>query len=143
MASPTASSSPANVIRTYCRAWMAGDTLAVLNTYHPELTLIWPGRHHLAGVHQGQDASLHALLALQGETNRVPVEIVDIMTGDRGVVAIVRERWSRGSDDGADTTDAAAIIEVTRALDFTVVDGQIHTCRVFELDQPAIDEWLA
>jgi len=32
---------------------------------------------------------------------------------------------------------------VTRALDFTVLDDKLHSCRIFEYNQPAIDDWLA
>ena len=131
------SNDPVSVVRRYCEAWMAGDTVTVVATYHDHLTLTWPGRHRLAGTHVGQQASIEALLNLQAATNREPVEIVDVMAGEHGVIAVVRERRGRVRDNGEPES-----IEVTRALDFTVRDAKLATCRIFELDQPAIDDWL-
>ncbi|MEO1057200.1 MAG: nuclear transport factor 2 family protein [Actinomycetota bacterium] len=122
------------VVRAYCDAWLAGDVMAVLAMYHDDLTLMWPGRHPLAGTYQGVSTAVEALLALDAATNRVPVEVIDVLGGAHGAVAIVRERWSRGDHDS---------IEVQRALHYTVRDGRLHTCRVFEFDQPSIDDWLA
>ncbi len=129
----TAKTDDATVVRAYCDAWMAGDVMAVLALYHDDLTLMWPGRHRLAGTYEGMAAALDALLELDAATNRVPVEVVDVLDGEHGAAAIVRERWCR---DGAS-------IEVLRALHYTVLEGRLRTCRVFECDQPAIDEWLS
>jgi uncharacterized protein len=122
------------VVRAYCDAWMARDTTTILSLYHRDLNLHWPGRHHLAGVHEGQAASINALLALQTITNRLPIEIVDIMPGRNSVMVIVNERWSNTEVEP---------IELTRALDFTVLEGQLRTCRIFESDQAAVDDWIA
>jgi len=130
--------SPAEVVRAYCDAWMAGDVVAVVDFYHDDLTLHWPGRHRFAGTYSGQQASIEALLVLQGVTNRQPFEIVDVLASDGGAVAVVRERWS--NDSGAAEPSS---IEITRALHFTVLDAKLHTCRIFEFDQPLIDDWLA
>lgn len=126
---------PADVVRTYCDAWMRGDALAVLALYHDELTLEWPGRHRLAGVHTGQAAAIDALLALQAITNRLPLAIIDVLVGAHSVMALVRERWT--GDDGE-----VASIELVRGLDYTVVDGHLHTCRILESDQRAVDDWI-
>jgi ketosteroid isomerase-like protein len=136
---PAVSTNAADVVRSYCDAWMASDTVAVLSHYHADLTLHWPGSHHLAGQHVGQQASLEALMALQAATNRVPSEIVDVMVGRRGVAVNVIEKWTRSHDDGSQDTS----MNVSRALVFTVEDGLLRTCHVYESAQPAIDEWLA
>lgn len=125
-----------DVVRAYCDAWSRGDAMGVLSLYHDDLTLEWPGRHALAGVYSGQAAAVDALLELQAITNRSPVELVDVLVGEHSVMAVVRERWIAEDDDGS------ATIEVTRGLDYTVVEGKLHTCRVFEMDQPAIDDWI-
>ncbi|MEM9134908.1 MAG: nuclear transport factor 2 family protein [Actinomycetota bacterium] len=129
------------VVSAYCDAWLAGDAMAVVALYHDDLTLTWPGRHHLAGVHRGREASIEALLALGALADREPVEIVDLLAGRAGAIAVVRERWTRPTAD-AEAAGGPASIEITRALDYTVIDGRLATCRVFELDQPAIDDWL-
>ena len=124
------------VVKEYCDAWMAGDAMAVVSMYHDDLTLTWPGLHYLAGVHEGQTASIEALLSLQALTNRVPIQIADIAAGERSVVAIAIERWT-------DPADESVTLDVRRALEFTVADSKLRTCRIYETDQPAIDEWIA
>ncbi len=125
------------VVCNYGEAWAAGDATTVLSLYHQDLTLDWPGRHRLAGVHAGQAAAVEALLDLQAVTNRRPVEIVDVLAGEHSVIMVVRERWTTNPDD----PDAASI-EVSRALDFTVLDGRLRSCRIFEADQPSVDDWI-
>ena len=109
--------------------------MAVLGFYHDDLVLSWPGNNHLAGDHVGQAASIDALLTLQTLTNRVPTEIVDVLEGAHSVMAVVIERW-------ISPTDPNRILDVTRALDFTVVDEKLRTCRIFETDQPTVDAWI-
>ncbi len=121
-----------DVVRAYCRAWTRGDAAAITALYHDELTLIWPGRHRLAGRHTGRDAALAALLELQSITNRVPVEIVDVLAGERSVIAIAIERWSGEGE----------VVDVRRALEYTIADGKLRTCRVYEADQPTVDAWI-
>lgn len=127
----------AEIVRSYCDAWRRGDTTSVLALYHPDLTLDWPGRHRLAGAHDGQAASIDALLELQRITNRTPVDVLDTLVGEHSVVVLVRERWASDPHD-----PAAESIELLRALDFTVADGQLRTCRVLEADQPGVDDWI-
>ncbi len=123
----------ASIVRSYCDAWLGGDTIKILSLYHDDLTLYWSGRHHLAGTHIGQGESINALLALQALTNRKPLRVVDIFTGTDSVIALVVEQWSRDTET----------IELTRALDFTVANGKLRTCRIYESNQPAIDDWLS
>lgn len=132
------SRSDIEVVRAYCDAWVAGDTTTVLSLYHHDLTLHWPGRHRLAGTHVGQEASIEALLALQAATNRVPVEILDVLAGANGVMVTVRERWS-----GEDVAGRERTLEHARAFEYTIADGQLRTCRVYETAQHEIDDWLA
>lgn len=128
------------VVRSYCDAWLDGDTMGVLALYHQDLTLYWPGQHRFAGVHEGQEAAIVALLGLQAVTNRVPVRILDVLCGESSIMIKVLERWSSG-ETGADQ-DAERSIELVRVLEYTVQDDQLRTCRVYESDQPAIDVWL-
>lgn len=124
-----------SIVEAYCDAWMAGDVLAVLGFYHDDLELTWPGRNHLAGVHQGQAASVEALLKLQELTGRQPLEVLDIAQGEKLVIATVIERWTDPAND-------ARSVDLRRVLEFTVTDGQLRTCRVYESDQHIIDEWI-
>lgn len=124
-----------SVIETYCDAWVAGDVLTVIGLYHDDLALTWPGRNHLAGVHEGQTASVEALLKLQELTGREPIEVVDILQGNDSVIAVVIERWTHPED-------AARTVDLRRALEFTVIDRKLRTCRIYETDQHLVDEWI-
>jgi len=129
--------SAVEVVRAYCDAWLAGDTMALLSRYRQDFTLVWPGRHRFAGTHSGLQASVDALLGLDAETNRVPVEVVDVLEGSRRVAVVVVERWSRDRDDAE-----PEVLEHTRVLEFTVQDAQLRTCQVYESAQREIDDWL-
>ena len=134
----TTAQQPIDVVRAYCDAWLAGDRMAILGHYHPDITLLWAGKHRLAGTHCGLPAALDALMALQAVTNRVPIDVVDVLGSPAGAMAIVRERWTKGSADSLSDS-----IMLTRALSFTVVDEKLRTCQIFEFDQNAIDAWLS
>ncbi len=123
------------VVRQYCNAWMAGDTTGLLELYHPDLTLKWPGGHRLAGTYSGLDACATALLTFQQLTNRRPIKVLDILATDRTAVVVVSERWQRNSFE-------PLAVELTRALHYTVESGKIRACQVFEADQHTVDRWL-
>ncbi len=124
------------IVERYCAAWIAGDTLAVVSLYHPDLELQWPGVHRLAGTHHGRDDSINALLALQAVTNRTPVDLVDVLIGSHSVMAVVDERWTDPTPGETNT------IVMRRHLDFTVLEGQLRTCRIYESDQAVVDDWI-
>ncbi|MFV0308788.1 MAG: nuclear transport factor 2 family protein [Desertimonas sp.] len=125
------------VVRSYCDAWLNGDTLAVLGLYHDDLTLQWSGRHRFAGTHDGQQASIAALLGLQAVTNRVPVRIVDVLEGAESVAVVVEERWTRDGEESA-----PEVLEHRRVLDYTVENGKLRTCRIYESAQREVDDWI-
>jgi ketosteroid isomerase-like protein len=120
------------VVRNHCDAWLAGDVAALFDAYHDDVVLEWPGRHRLAGAHRGKDAALAALIALQAATDRTVLRVDDVTVGERSVVALVTERW----------TGDGVTLELDRALEYTVADGLILTCRIYESDQAAVDESL-
>ncbi len=121
------------VVHDYCDAWLAGDVGALFDAYHDDVVLEWAGTHHLAGTHRGKDAALTALITLQAATDRKVVRVNDVTVGERSVVALVTEQWTR---DGV-------TLELDRALEYTVADRLILTCRIYESDQAAVDEWLS
>lgn len=125
-----------DVVRTYGEAWMAGDVSTVVGLYHDDLTLEWFGDHRLAGTHVGMQASLEALLELQAVTNREPLDVEQLLAGPDSIIMIVKERWTS-------LTDAARVLEHRRALEFTVADAKLRTCRIYETAQSEIDAWLA
>lgn len=120
------------VVRRYLDAWQAGDLTTVLDSYHPDLAVTWPGTHALAGEHAGLDAALTALAELQSRTRRELVATgpaVERPDGD--VVVDVTERWS-----------CPHPIDVSRSLTFRVLDGRIRGCAVVEGDPALVDRLL-
>jgi len=133
----SSAASDLELVSGYCDAWLAGDAIRVLSYYHDDLILEWPGRHRFAGAHSGLQASIEALAGLQEATNRIPMEVVDLLIGSRGVAASLTERWSRAADDGVLET-----LEHSRVLYFTITGGQLRTCRIYKSAQSEVDEWL-
>ena len=116
----------------YASAWQAGDTGRIVGSYHPDFTLHYFGRHDLAGVHRGKAAALTALQAFSRQTGRSLIAIVDIMVGTTRGALLVRERMGR---------DAPVVVE--RLLVYTVEDGLLRECWIYDQDQPLIDRLLA
>ncbi len=119
-------------VRRYLDAWRAGDLTTVLDSYHPDLALTWPGSHPLAGDHVGLDAALTALAELQARTRRELVAAGPLARQPDGhVVVDVVERWS-----------CPHPVDVSRSLRFRVVDGRIAACTVVEGDPGLVDRIL-
>jgi ketosteroid isomerase-like protein len=121
-----------DVVSRYLHAWRTGDLTTVLDSYHPELVLEWPGSHPLAGRHVGLAPALDALAALQARTVRVVVSIGSVIQQPGEWVAVdITERWS--------CPDPVA---VSRSLWLRVADGRIVECVVEETDQELVDRLL-
>ena len=124
---------PASVVRAYTDAWLAGDLATVLDLYHDELVLHYGGSNPLTGDHYGKDAALTALLTVQEKTQRVPVEVVDVLASDDHAAAWVRERWIV---DGEPT-------ELMRLLVYRVADAKLAECWLLDHDQALVDRVLS
>jgi ketosteroid isomerase-like protein len=113
----------------YAAAWTAGDLAAIAARYHDAFTLHYAGRNALSGDHVGKAAALKTLGDFGRRTKRKLVEVVDIMAGrDRGAI-IARERL---------TVDGEPV-EIERVLIYTVKDGLLHECWIYDSDQSLID----
>jgi ketosteroid isomerase-like protein len=124
---------PEAVVRAYTDAWLAGDVAAVVDLYHDDLVLHYGGAHALSGDHVGKEAALTALLTIQARTDRVPLEVLDVMSSSDHATAWVRERW----------TVAGEAHELTRAMIYRVVDGRLAECWLYDDDQALVDRALA
>ena len=120
-------------VSRYAAAWLAGDRAAMQATYHDDFTLQYFGRNPLAGVHEGKTASLAILAEVTRRTNRKLLGIVDIMAGPERGALLVRELFSR--DEKA--------AEVERLLVYSVRDGLLWKCWVYDQDQALVDTFLA
>ena len=122
-----------DVVRAYTDVWLAGDIGAVLDLYHPDLVLHYGGANPLSGDHVGKDAAVTALLTVQGRTQRVPVQVLDIMESDHHAAAWVRERWL--VDGGP--------VELNRLLVYRCADGMLAECWLYDQDQAFVDRVLS
>ncbi|WP_065750176.1 nuclear transport factor 2 family protein [Bradyrhizobium paxllaeri] len=117
----------------YASAWLAGDRAALAACYHDDFTLHYFGRNPLAGDHSGKAAALGILAEVTRRTNRKLFAIVDIMAGPERGALLVRERFER---DGKTA-------EVERLLVYTVRDGLLSECWVYDQDQAMVDAFLS
>ena len=120
-------------ISRYAAAWLAGNRAALAACYHDDFTLHYFGRNPLAGDHTGKAAALGALAEVTRRTNRRLLAIVDLMAGPERGALLVRERFER---DGRTA-------EVERLLVYTVRDGLLGECWVYDQDQALVDGFLA
>jgi hypothetical protein len=84
-------------------------------------------------VHRGKPAALAVLAEVTRRTNRKLLGIVDVMAGPERGALLVRERFSR---DGRTA-------EVERLLVYSVRDGLLWQCWVYDQDQALVDSFLA
>src|SRR3954471_17631244 len=96
--------------------------------YHNDFTLHYFGHNPLAGDHAGKAAALGILAEVTRRTNRKLLAIVDVMAGPERGALLVRERFER---DGRTA-------EIERVLVYTVRDGQLSECWVYEQDQAQV-----
>lgn len=120
-------------VARYAAAWLAGDRAGVVASYHDDFTLHYFGGNPLAGAHRGKQAALGVLAEVTRRTNRKLLGIVDVMSGPERGAILVRELFSR---DGRTA-------EVERLLVYSVRDGLLWQCWVYDQDQTLVDEFLA
>lgn len=125
--------SPGSVVRAYTDAWLAGDFMAVLDLYHDDLILHYGGSNSLTGDHVGKDAAITVLLTVQTKTDRVPIEVIDVLESDAHASAWVRERWIVDGDP----------VELMRLLVYRVADDKLAECWLFDCDQALVDRVLS
>lgn len=116
----------------YVGAWQAGDLATVTGCYHDGFTLNYFGCNALSGRHVGKAAALAVLADFTRRSQRQLLEIAAVMAGETRGAVIARERL--GSGDSA--------FEAERVLVYTVADGKLAECWVYDGDQPAIDRLI-
>jgi len=117
-------------IDTYARAWEQGDIPALLASYHADLTLNWFGRNALAGRHVGKAASIQALGAMRQRTDRQLKAIQSTMVAGDQAVMVTRETLAAKGQ----------VVEVERLYLYTVANGQLRECWVYDQDQRQLDD---
>jgi len=120
-------------VRRYAAAWLAGDIVQMAACYHDDFTLHYAGRNPLSGVHRGKQAAFAALAEVARRANRKLLGIDDVMAGARRGAILVRELFSR---DGKTA-------ELERLLVYSVKDGLLLDCWVYDRDQATVDMFFA
>ena len=106
------------MLQRYADAWQRGDMLAIVDAYHPEFTLNYPGTHTLAGRHVGKPGASQVLAEFGHCTERRLEQVVAVMAGlERGAL-LVREAIG----------PATQRIVVQRLFVYAVQDGKLKEC---------------
>jgi uncharacterized protein len=120
-----------SVIERYADAWQRSDP-AALALYHPQFTVHWFGHNPLSGTHVGADQVRQALGELARRTNRRLVRIVATLAGSERGAIIARESFGAGD----------ARVEIDRVLVFTVAEGRLRECWVYDSDPELVDRYV-
>jgi hypothetical protein len=120
-------------IARYAAAWQAGSWLDLVQCYHADFTLHYGGSNPYAGEHHGRATALLTLARIGRRTGRRLLEVVDIMAGERRGALLVREAFERGSLKA----------ELDRLFVYTVRDGRLHECWLYDADQALVDKFLS
>ena len=120
-----------SVIERYADAWQRRDP-AAFALYHPQFTVHWFGHNPLSGTHAGTERVVHALTELTRRTQRELVSVVATLAGPERGAIIARESFGTG----------AARVEVDRVLVFTVAEGRLRECWVYDADPDLIDRYV-
>jgi len=121
------------VVKRYADAWAANDLKGIAESYHDEIVFHYSGRSPLAGTHRGKAACLTILKQVREKTNRKLISIRDVLAGELFGLVVAVERFER---DGK-------AVEIERLLKYTVRDGKLAECWIYDQDQRLVDEYWA
>ena len=122
-----------SVVRRYADAWAANDLRAIVDCYHEEVVFHYFGRSPLAGAHRGKAACLAILKQVREKTNRRLVSVRDVLAGEHFGLIVAVERFERNG----------ASVEIERMLRYSVRDGKLAECWIYDEDQRLVDEHWA
>jgi uncharacterized protein len=121
------------VVRRYADAWAANDLRAIVDSYHEEVVFHYFRSNPLAGTHRGKAACLAILKQVREKTNRKLVSVRDVLVGKNFGVIVAVERFE-GSGKS---------VEIERIFRYSVRDGKLVECWVYDEDQRLVNEYLA
>jgi uncharacterized protein len=120
-------------VQRYADAWAANDLPSIIDCYHDDFVLHYFGQNPLAGTHRGKADCLAVLMQVTRKTNRKLVAIRDVLAGGTFGLIVAEEEFQRNGEP----------IRLERLLRYTVKDGKLAECWVYDEDQRLIDEILA
>lgn len=80
----------------------------------------------------GKAAALASLADVSRRAKRSLVAIIDVRAGPERAASVVREHFARDSDEAT----------LLRVLIYTVKDGLLYDCWVFDADQARVEHFL-
>jgi uncharacterized protein len=123
---------PIDTVRRYAEAWKTNDIATVLAMYHDDFVLHYFGESPLAGDHVGRDAAITTLMEATTRSRRQLDAIEDVLGGDTFAAIVAREGVGEPTR------------VVRRLFLYTVRDGKLAECWLFDEDQRLIDRlWSA
>jgi uncharacterized protein len=122
-----------SVVRRYADAWTANDLPAIIDCYHDEIVFHYFGRSPLAGTHSRKAACLAILKQVREKTNRKLLSIRDVLAGEHFGLIVALEQFQRNGTS----------VEIERLFRFSVRDGKLAQCWVYDEDQRLVDEHWA
>jgi ketosteroid isomerase-like protein len=120
------------LVRHYAERWLAGDAAAVTASYHDDMTLYYGGANPFTGVHAGKPTAQATLRALAQRATRRLLAVVDVMAGPQRACMVARERFTRDGESH----------DLERVFVYSIKDGKLHECWVFDQDQALVDRLL-
>jgi uncharacterized protein len=120
-------------VKGYSDAWVANDLAAIVDCYHDDVVFHYFGQNPLAGTHRGKAACLTVLKKVRQRTDRKLVSIQDVLVGQHFGLIIAIERFEHNG--------TSATIE--RLLKYSVRDGKLVECWIYDADQRLVDGYLA
>jgi uncharacterized protein len=121
------------VVKRYADAWAANDMKSIVDCYHDEVVFHYFGQNPLAGTHRGKPACLAVLKQVREKTNRKLLSIRDVLVGEVFGVIVAVEQFQ----------DNGRAVQLERLLRYSVRDGKLSECWIYDQDQRVVDSILA
>ncbi|WP_157379905.1 nuclear transport factor 2 family protein [Burkholderia ubonensis] len=126
------------LIMDYFAAWERGDVKAGESFWADDFVSYQAGHSALAGKYNGprdfDQRWIQPLLKMTNNRWYVSNQPEIILSGEDGVVVIVKESMER---------DGKGRIDTEKLVVYTIQDKKIKTCRMYDGDQGAIDDFWA
>jgi ketosteroid isomerase-like protein len=126
------------LIEEYVAAWAKGDLETGESYYSDDFVAYQAGHGPLAGEYHGRrdlhERWVEPVLRLTCGRWTVEADPEIILSGDEGIVIVVHETMER---------EGRGRIETKKLVVYTIQDDKITTCRMYDGDQGAIDDFLS
>jgi ketosteroid isomerase-like protein len=121
------------VVKRYADAWASNDLKGIVDCYHDEVVFHYFGQNPLTGTHRGKPACLAVLKEVREKTNRRLLSIRDVLVGEVFGLIVAVEQFE----------DKGRAVQLERLLRYTVRDGKLAECWIYDQDQRLVDGILA